>query len=924
MALIREWIETPQQRSLLTESVEGLSTTQIWVVENIYRSIARLNVICEEPMTPQQIQQLFGAVEQGLNAAGGNRKFLGKAADTASAVKAAIDQFGQELQNTTLVKNFDQRFEAIKQKAAAKFPKLANAFTSLGEYGKRNPVKTAAIIGLITGIAALSSGPVGAAIAGQVLRGSMELMKGSKLSTAVAKGAKTAAIGAVAGEIMGGGEADAADSVANAGDAEAAADAAQTVKPGQPVPLDAEDKSMLNQLAQTGPAGLDMHADYLAQMVAQNKMTAMTAAKQLVWTTVVDGVQSGQINSAGDLRATMQDAMDALRASLGEEGITIDKEGWKNISMAKRSIESHIGKLTTHYFGQDGNWTGSEAQRFKQFRQLVATGKVAIKPLNTESVKVADVDRLFEEVQALHEQYLIEAGIFKRALGAVAGSVANTAKKVFTTKTTAGDLKAAWKKARRPTDSKKIKSLLQIMGIPDSVIDQAFSSISVKTEEIQEPIYEEVSMSPQQIQAAIEQAKESGNREEMKRLQDQLQQMLDADSVEEMAIDRMKVGDKSIEWSDEGEDLHMIKDTEGTKIHAIGNRKEIAAKWAKIKQSRGVTEVASLENTPKKKTDYDGTQTWWLNGKLHRDDGPAMIYKNGTRKWVKDGKLHRDDGPAVVDADGSQIWYLNGQRHRDDGPAVVNSDGTRMWYKAGKLHREDGPAFITPDGKQTWFQNGVPSRTEKSKKVTENAQQFEIEYEISEPSGEKSSGKTKYKGVDQNAAKQRFMDDNKGKNVTVKSVKMVTEAKAPKIPFDDYGDWRQSVSKHGAEIYAMGAASGKFEARSSSGVVGEFDKSSSSGWLYQNAKPVTEEQIQEKSMGRKIFTDIDQWIDYVENAGAYIRSHGYGKNVHLAITDAGFVGEFDADSNEGWAYEAIWKDTAMESYAHAINKSLGM
>ena len=168
------------------------------------------------------------------------------------------------------------------------------------------------------------------------------------------------------------------------------------------------------------------------------------------------------------------------------------------------------------------------------------------------------------------------------------------------------------------------------------------------------------------------------------------------------------------------------------------------------------------------------------------------------------------------------------------------------------------------------------------------------------------------------------MDDNKGKNVTVKSVKMVTEAKAPKIPFDDYGDWRQSVSKHGAEIYAMGAASGKFEARSSSGVVGEFDKSSSSGWLYQNAKPVTEEQIQEKSMGRKLFTDLDQWIDFVERAGAYIRSHGYDKNVHLAVTDAGFVGEFDADSNEGWAYEAIWKDKAMESYAYAINKSLGL
>ena len=29
----------------------------------------------------------------------------------------------------------------------------------------------------------------------------------------------------------------------------------------------------------------------------------------------------------------------------------------------------------------------------------------------------------------------------------------------------------------------------------------------------------------------------------------------------------------------------------------------------------------------------NGTQSWWLNDKLHREDGPAIIYANGTQKW---------------------------------------------------------------------------------------------------------------------------------------------------------------------------------------------------------------------------------------------------------------------------------------------------
>jgi hypothetical protein len=31
------------------------------------------------------------------------------------------------------------------------------------------------------------------------------------------------------------------------------------------------------------------------------------------------------------------------------------------------------------------------------------------------------------------------------------------------------------------------------------------------------------------------------------------------------------------------------------------------------------------------------------------------------------------------------LWYRNGKVHREDGPAVVNSDGSKEWYQNGEF-----------------------------------------------------------------------------------------------------------------------------------------------------------------------------------------------------------------------------------------------
>ena len=76
----------------------------------------------------------------------------------------------------------------------------------------------------------------------------------------------------------------------------------------------------------------------------------------------------------------------------------------------------------------------------------------------------------------------------------------------------------------------------------------------------------------------------------------------------------------------------------------------------------------------------NGDKYWYLNDKLHREDGPAAEYPDGTKYWYLNDKLHREDGPAIEWSDGYKAWYLNGERHREDGPAIEFSDGTKEWW----------------------------------------------------------------------------------------------------------------------------------------------------------------------------------------------------------------------------------------------------
>ena len=124
----------------------------------------------------------------------------------------------------------------------------------------------------------------------------------------------------------------------------------------------------------------------------------------------------------------------------------------------------------------------------------------------------------------------------------------------------------------------------------------------------------------------------------------------------------------------------------------------------------------------------DGTteEFYYRDGKIHRDDGPAWIFRYAdgsvlSEEYYRDGKIHRDDGPAwsFHTADGS-VWredyYRNDKLHREGGPAriigMLSPEGPQEeYFRDGKYHREDGPAIIRHNSGRkclAYYRDGKP------------------------------------------------------------------------------------------------------------------------------------------------------------------------------------------------------------------------
>ena len=54
---------------------------------------------------------------------------------------------------------------------------------------------------------------------------------------------------------------------------------------------------------------------------------------------------------------------------------------------------------------------------------------------------------------------------------------------------------------------------------------------------------------------------------------------------------------------------------------------------------------------------------YFVNGKIHREDGPASVIINGNKFWFVNDKWHRLDGPAVERNNGDVEYWIEDKQY---------------------------------------------------------------------------------------------------------------------------------------------------------------------------------------------------------------------------------------------------------------------
>jgi hypothetical protein len=449
--------------TLLESVCRDLTRDQRRVVEGI---VNQLRPLFEAPLTQTKIDQIFSQAEQNLTSAGVNRSGVGQAVDvtkavgskvgsavgsTAGAVNDAINKLGGYLQTTAPVKYFDDQFDELKRKITAKLgadSKTMAIVDQLGQYAKANPGKTAFVIGALTAVASFAGGPAGGAVAGQVLRGAVELLKGEKLSTAVGRGAKSAAIGGALG------------------------------------------------------AGITALGDYFGNIkVVASQIPGYTQLAKLDF--IRQDVQVGGNNPGyffGDLRGIEIPSQLApkLKLLLDQVSNYIDRNDWASAGKfwnevtaivdnpeVRQYVKEIAGNNQTLYdqaVANAANFKEVAAKISSTLRAAVQGGLAGASAAPAPAAKTPTAGTATNQVREHHIR-LTNKEVHE--IFAVAGSLLNegpmdwlkTKGKNLTTKVTADKLKSMWTKDGKPMDSEKIAAILRQAGVKDDVVASAFNAV---------------------------------------------------------------------------------------------------------------------------------------------------------------------------------------------------------------------------------------------------------------------------------------------------------------------------------------------------------------------------------------------------------------------------------------------------------------
>ena len=73
--------------------------------------------------------------------------------------------------------------------------------------------------------------------------------------------------------------------------------------------------------------------------------------------------------------------------------------------------------------------------------------------------------------------------------------------------------------------------------------------------------------------------------------------------------------------------------------------------------------------------------------------------------YCVNGKLHREDGPAAEGINGYKGWFINGKRHRLDGTAIEWDEIKQYWIEGKYYTKEEfeSAAYLYKNGLQDYM-----------------------------------------------------------------------------------------------------------------------------------------------------------------------------------------------------------------------------
>ena len=467
-------------KMILNESWQSLNEHQRnhigrWE-RNIWPLVESFSRLMEANLSSEQIKQIFQNAEDVAIQNGNNTNALGKAGKVTSEVGAKIknelNNLMDQAQDSGPVKNMDQKFEQLKRVIKQNIGNINGGSSILAailkwkDFANENPIKSAFVIGAMTAVGAfLSGGVVSGAAIGFFVKLANNTIKGDKLSTAAAKSAKGAAIGAVAGGISDFFSDQGVEGLKNSSEEEIKAFEESLENPETEERIEdyhSDIQELNDVIINTFGEGSARIASQFEVNGSRFYFDAVMSSDEYSEYKNLDGA----IDKIEFLHEITEDSSHAAKLELWENVVDKISDAEKNIEISQE-YQEQLDNLNQELVDVESNNWDKKLEVYQKYADLIDS-----LAQGTATAASGNKSKTRESVDLWDNFLLYEAGfkdIVKNAKRS-AENISRASGKELTNKITTKKLIRQWKKAGSPTDAGSIANILKSNGLSDEQI----------------------------------------------------------------------------------------------------------------------------------------------------------------------------------------------------------------------------------------------------------------------------------------------------------------------------------------------------------------------------------------------------------------------------------------------------------------------